>query len=970
MKRSSPDSIDLERFLHNCTWVRRLACRLLYDESLTDDVMQEVYLALVQAPPSKPRVLNSWLGTVVRRLTSRVNYLQRRRQDFERVFPEESTSERVTPSAADIASRLETQGQLAQAVSRLPDAQREVVYLHFYEGLKLTEIALRLGTPPSTVRTQLSRALERLRATLARQMGGRSKMAGLLLPLLLPDDLLAHVGTGAAGAGLDSTVAHHSPVIESAQIRPVPVGPTRTRVAVLASLGAVAVLVLSVGGFLFRRTPDVSSAVAKRDEMRSEVSGRPVASQAGVAPSLPTATPESGLPRVALLPRTNLRVVDARTGAPVPEAAIYSVRRMRRTSPQVGATDADGAAFVDPEVLGRDSLLLLAPGFVERRERARLREVTEAPYVIELEPKSLTTLRVRTTEGDAAAGIGVTVRPRLRGLEDPEPLELVTDAAGEATYAFRYLQTAIEIDAEGFATVATAATTPVQVVELVRGTPLGGRVLDADGEAVAACRVKTTSSRRSQPRVSFSDDEGRFSLGNVTAGEEMTVRLWHPDFPAYQQVGIAPESALWDFQLPDGVVVTGSVNAPDDSPAAGATVFLMQPEPTKEESGRSGTISGLNTAGLPRQERRSRRLLPLGRTRVQADGTFAVGPVGVPEGGAYLFVHDARWENALQRIDDFDEPRDIQLRQGATLRGRLVSPLGEPIAGATLHVGEVWSNEVEGIVTRVRTAADGAFTLVGLPVTVEERLQVDNGKEEEVYRSIVFLTAFAPDELFSLGDLSVEDSRVPGGFTLAAAIETLDPLELVGAKRGAGVAVELRLEDLDGFPVRTWTRVVAFGADGQASAGALGRHLREPRFFPASSVDLPEPDWSRVFIAPDEYRWQELDLSGEGDSPVTIQLESVVPATVRFRLARPDGAAVSGRDVFVQVPFGALTPLGAVVLGTTDSSGTVDVSSLPAGRYDFLVAPVREVAPRESGEFTAGADLPLGADRAAIPQRA
>ncbi len=48
-------------------------------------------------------------------------------------------------------------------VRRLPAAQRAVVVLHYYEDLSLVEISHLLDRPPSTVRSDLRRALARLR---------------------------------------------------------------------------------------------------------------------------------------------------------------------------------------------------------------------------------------------------------------------------------------------------------------------------------------------------------------------------------------------------------------------------------------------------------------------------------------------------------------------------------------------------------------------------------------------------------------------------------------------------------------------------------------------------------------------------------------------------------------------------------------------------------------------------------------
>jgi RNA polymerase sigma factor (sigma-70 family) len=53
-----------------------------------------------------------------------------------------------------------------QLVRRLPTTQRAVVVLHYYEDLTLVEIGHLLDRPASTVRSDLRRALDRLRKAL------------------------------------------------------------------------------------------------------------------------------------------------------------------------------------------------------------------------------------------------------------------------------------------------------------------------------------------------------------------------------------------------------------------------------------------------------------------------------------------------------------------------------------------------------------------------------------------------------------------------------------------------------------------------------------------------------------------------------------------------------------------------------------------------------------------------------------
>lgn len=67
------------------------------------------------------------------------------------------------PSPSQQADRNEQALRLAEAVARLPDAQRNALVLHHWHGWSLAEIAEHLGRTPAAVAGLLHRGLDQLR---------------------------------------------------------------------------------------------------------------------------------------------------------------------------------------------------------------------------------------------------------------------------------------------------------------------------------------------------------------------------------------------------------------------------------------------------------------------------------------------------------------------------------------------------------------------------------------------------------------------------------------------------------------------------------------------------------------------------------------------------------------------------------------------------------------------------------------
>jgi len=187
---SSPNP---EALLQHADFLRGLA-RGLVAGADADDVEQETWLRALEKGPRHDANPRGWLSTVARnsaRLWWRGESRRARREGLV------AKSEGV-PSAAEVASRVEIQSLLADAVKSLEEPYRTTVVLAFYDGLKPKQIAQQQGISVDTVRTRIRRALDRLRARLDSCPGGRTAWVAALMPLLWPKSAAAAaVVTGA-----------------------------------------------------------------------------------------------------------------------------------------------------------------------------------------------------------------------------------------------------------------------------------------------------------------------------------------------------------------------------------------------------------------------------------------------------------------------------------------------------------------------------------------------------------------------------------------------------------------------------------------------------------------------------------------------------------------------------------------------------------------------------------------------------
>lgn len=171
-KDSSPSDQELVRLINagdseafdvlyerHKQWAVDLAFRFTRDEHLALDVLQDAFLYLLRKFPGfvLTAQMRTFLYPVVRNLSLAA------RDKAERC---QSDPEKLNRLADQPASGAAPGGEDAFALllSRIPEPQREVLWLRFVDGMSLEEIARAMEIPVGTVKSRLHHALEAIRS--------------------------------------------------------------------------------------------------------------------------------------------------------------------------------------------------------------------------------------------------------------------------------------------------------------------------------------------------------------------------------------------------------------------------------------------------------------------------------------------------------------------------------------------------------------------------------------------------------------------------------------------------------------------------------------------------------------------------------------------------------------------------------------------------------------------------------------
>ncbi len=150
---------------HFSSLVFTLAMRMLRGRDDAEDLLQEVFVQVWRQASGYNQDRGSpeaWIVNITRsRAIDKLRSIRRREQSFV------STAD---PAAAESADNVESNVAASEAkltmnsaLANLPEAQRRVLELAYFDGLSQSEIAARLKEPLGTVKTRMRSGMQRLK---------------------------------------------------------------------------------------------------------------------------------------------------------------------------------------------------------------------------------------------------------------------------------------------------------------------------------------------------------------------------------------------------------------------------------------------------------------------------------------------------------------------------------------------------------------------------------------------------------------------------------------------------------------------------------------------------------------------------------------------------------------------------------------------------------------------------------------
>jgi RNA polymerase sigma factor (sigma-70 family) len=508
--------------------VHAAAVRQVGDRHLAEDVTQVVFMLLAQraARLREGVILSGWLLLTTRQVAMNSQRHEWRLKRRERKVAA-MTSEQTIDAVSDTAAAARISPVLDDAMARLSQSDRDVIVERFFRSKSNGEVAEQLGVNQQTAAKRISRALERLRASLQRHGVTTSDAAlSAALPVL---------GTNPAAATSLPAVVQASAITAGAAPPAVAalasvVSAASARAAAVTALGSIAaVVVVGVG---------IWAAITRGSHLSAQASPPAPAAPAGSRPPAAVVSAATATTRVI-----TLAMVDAQdAGKPIVGATVQAKVDNKMQSP--APADANGRfVILLPNQFTSLSAVVHAAGRVPMRvtfDNTTLRGDLPPEWPVRMDVGVAIGGSVVDADGKPVAGAVVKVQTPRNGAamsDEPGPTldddSVVTAADGswriDHAPPLNQLMVGVEDPSKQHASVAqvvaneelVAKTNQITLPALeltAAGSVVDGVVYAPDGNPLAGVLVAAVAPNAGDapgPTKTTTDAMGRFHLTGV-----------------------------------------------------------------------------------------------------------------------------------------------------------------------------------------------------------------------------------------------------------------------------------------------------------------------------------------------------------------------------------------------------------------------------------------------------------------------
>jgi RNA polymerase sigma-70 factor, ECF subfamily len=148
--------------------LKALILRIIHNDTEADDLLQEVFMEIWNQSKNFSSAKGKPLGWMVTLTRRRAIDALRKKQAYARAEerlqaePEQQPLAWVQNTTAEDIRAGDTRALMAKVIRSLPEAQQQVIYLAFFQGMSQREIAAHTNIPLGTVKTRLELGLKKI----------------------------------------------------------------------------------------------------------------------------------------------------------------------------------------------------------------------------------------------------------------------------------------------------------------------------------------------------------------------------------------------------------------------------------------------------------------------------------------------------------------------------------------------------------------------------------------------------------------------------------------------------------------------------------------------------------------------------------------------------------------------------------------------------------------------------------------